>query len=154
VKRLFAPVIVVAGLTLAACGGSDGGTSGAQSEAAQQTIDAAKDAGFDLNEGCVNDIAGQLSDDDAQAIVDAGPDGDPDVSTEGSALANQLASCLSQEDLLDEFIIGMKADGQAFDEACVRENLKNFDLRALAAQGNNAAPTDELLAALFECFDN
>ena len=56
--------------------------------------------------------------------------------------------------LLDEFIIGMKADGQAFDEACVRENLKNFDLRALAAQGNNAAPTDELLAALFECFDN
>jgi hypothetical protein len=154
VKRLFAPVIVVAGLTLAACGGSDGGTSGAQSEAAQQTIDAAKTAGFDLNEGCVNDIASQLSDDDAQAIVDAGPDGDPDVSTEGSALANQLAGCLSQEDLLDEFIIGMKADGQAFDEACVRENLKNFDLRALAAQGNNAAPTDELLAALFECFDN
>jgi hypothetical protein len=154
VKRLFAPVIVVAGLTLAACGGSDGGTSGAQSEAAQQTIDAAKDAGFDLNKGCVNDIASQLSDDDAQAIVDAGPDGDPDVSTEGSALANQLASCLSQEDLLDEFIIGMKADGQAFDEACVRENLKDFDLRALAAQGNNAAPTDELLAALFECFDN
>jgi hypothetical protein len=154
VKGPFAPVIVVAGLTLAACGGSDGGTSGVQSQAAKQTIDAAKDAGFDLNEACVNDIAGQLSDEDAQAIVDAGPDGDPDVSSEGSALASQLASCLSQEDLLDEFIAGMKADGQAFDEACVRENLKDFDLGALAAQGENATPSDELLAALFECFDN
>ena len=153
-KWPLAPVIAIAGLVLAACGSSDSGNSGVQSEAAQQTIDAAKDAGFDLDEACVNDIASQLSNDDAQAVVDAGPNGNPDVSAEGAALASQLASCLSQEDLLDELITGMEADGQAFDEACVRENLKDFDLGALAAQGENVAPTDEMVAALSECFDN
>ena len=153
-KRTLGPIIVVAGLALAACGGSDGEASGAQAEAAQQTIDAARASGLDLDEACVNGIAGQLSDEDAEAIVAAGPTGDPDVSAEGSALASQLASCLSEDALLDEFITGMEADGQVFDEACVRENLKDFDLGALAAQGENATPSDELLAALFECFDN
>ena len=152
--RSLASTIVIAGLTLAACGSSDSSSSGVQADAAQQTIEAAKDAGFDLDHACVNDITEQLSDDDAQAIVDAGPGGEPDVSAEGSALANQLVNCISQEALLDEFVAGMVADGQAFDEECVRENLKEFDLAALAAQGANATPSNEMAAALFECFDN
>lgn len=137
-----------------ACGGSDGGSGEAQAEVAQQTIGAAEDAGFALDEGCVNDITSQLSDDDADAIVAAGPIGDPDVSDEGSALARQLATCLGQEALLDQFIIGMQAEGQPFDESCVRENLKGFDLGALAAQGENADVPNEMVAALIECFDN
>lgn len=157
VKRSFAPIIAVGALALTACGSSDSGSSESgdvQSQAAQQTIDAAKEAGFDLDEGCVNAIADQLSDDDAQAIVDAGPDSAPDVSPAGSALADQLGGCLGQDALLDEFIIGMRADGQAFDEACVRENLEEFDLSSIAAQGENAAPTNELFAALVDCFPN
>jgi len=158
VKRSFAPVIAIAGLVLAACGSSDsgssdGGSSDVQAAAAQQTIDAATEAGFDLDEGCVNAITGQLSDDDAQAIVDAGPD-DPDVSPAGSALAGQLGGCLGQGALLDAFIDALTADGQEFDEACVRENLEDFDLSALAAQGDSAAPTNELFAALVDCFPN
>lgn len=149
-------MVVAVGLLVAACGGGDGGgdSSGAQAQAAQQTIDAAKEAGFDLDEGCVNDIASQLSDDDAQAIIDAGPDDDPDISAAGSALAGQLGGCLGQDDLLDEFIDGMKADGEEFDEACVRENLQDFDLASIAAQGENAEPTRELFAALVDCFPN
>ena len=153
-KGLFAPIIAIAGLALAACGSSDNEASGAQAQAAQQTIDAAKDAGFDLDEGCVNDIASQLSDEDAEAIVAAGRAGDPDVSAEGSALASQLVNCISQEALLEEFIAGMKADGQPFDDACMRETLKKFDLAALAAQGANATPSNEMATAIAECFDN
>ena len=152
--KSLTPIIMIAALALAGCGGSDGGASDAQAQVAQQTIDAASEAGFDLDEGCVNNIVTELSDDDAQAIVDAGPLGDPDVSAEGSALAGQLVNCISQEALLDEFIVGLEAEGQAFDEACVRENLKDFDLAELAAQGANATPSSEMVAALFECFDN
>jgi len=157
VNRSFAPVIAIAGLVLAACGSTDsgsgdGGSGDVQAAAAQQTIDAATEAGFDLDESCVNAITGQLSDDDAQAIVDAGPDGDPDVSPAGLALAGQLGGCLGQGALLDEFIDALTADGQEFDEACVRENLEDFDLGSLAAQGDSAAQTNELFAALADCF--
>ena len=153
-NKSFTLIIAIAGLALAACGSSDGGAGGAQAEAAQQTIDAASEAGFELDEACVNDITEQLSEDDAQAIVDAGPAGNPAVSAEGSALASRLAGCLSQEALLDEFIAGMEADGQVFDEACVRENLAEFDLGELATQGDNATASNEMVAAVFECFDN
>lgn len=141
---------------VAACSGGSNSSdsSGAQAQAAQKTIDAAKEEGFDLDEGCVNDIASQLSDDDAQAIVDAGPGDDPDVSADGSALAGQLGGCLGQGVLVDEFINGMLADGQVFDETCVRENLQDFDLASIAAQGENAEPTRELFAALVDCFPN
>jgi hypothetical protein len=152
VKRAVVSTVLVAGLAVTACASSDSASGDLQSAAAQQTIDAAKEAGFDLDEGCVNAIADQLSDDDAQAIVDAGPDGDPDVSPEGSALAGQLGGCLGQAALLEEFISGMKADGQEFDEACVRDNLEDFDLASIATQGENAAPTSELFAALVDCF--
>ncbi|RLE25204.1 MAG: hypothetical protein DRJ50_03385 [Actinobacteria bacterium] len=153
-RKSVVPILAIAGLALAACGGSDGESSGLQAEAAQQTIDAAKDAGFALDENCVNDITSQLSNDDAEAIVAAGPTGIPEVSDEGSALAQQLATCLGQEALLDQFIIGMRAEGQAFDEGCVREKLKEFDLGTLAAQGENADIPNEMVAALIECFDN
>lgn len=149
-KKSIGATIAVAALVLSACG-SDGGSSagGVQGEAADAAMALAADEDFDLDESCVNDIANQLSDEDAQAIVDSGGD-DADLSPEGEALSLQLLNCVDGDALIDEFIAGMTADGQEVDEECVRENLEGFDLAELAATGE---PSNDLITALIECFD-
>jgi len=138
-------------LLLAACGGDDG-AGGAQGQAADAAMAAAAQEGFELDEGCVNDIAAQLSDEDAQAIVDAGPNGDADISAEGEALSLELLGCVDASALVDQFIEGMAESGQDFDEACVRERLEDFDIGSLVAEGGEAPPTD-LVQAMIECID-
>lgn len=144
--------LAIGGLLLAACGGDDGGAGGAQGQAADAAMVAAAQEGFTLDEGCVNDIAAQLSDEDAQAIVDAGPDGDADISAEGEALSLELLSCVDSSALVDQFIEGMSESGEDFDEACVRERLEDFDIAELVAEGGEAPPTD-LVQAMIECID-
>ena len=75
--------IAIAALALTACGGSGGN----QGEVADLLVESASDEGIELDEGCVEDVAGKLSDDDAQRIIDAGSDGDAVLSAEGEALA-------------------------------------------------------------------
>ena len=149
-KKSFGATIAIAALTLAACG-SDGGSgaSGVQGEAADAAMALAADEDFELDESCVNDLASQLSDEDAQKIVDSGG-GDADLSPEGEELSDQLLGCVDNDALIDQFIVGMTASGQEVDEECVRENLEGFDLAEVAASGE---PSNEMVAALIECFD-
>jgi hypothetical protein len=97
--------IVVASATvlaLAACGGDDDGGSGVQGEVADMMIDAMNESfseegieGIDLDEDCVRDAVGQLSDDDAQKILDAGPDNEPEgLSDEADEAAQALIDCV------------------------------------------------------------
>lgn len=131
-------------------GASGGGVAGDRGEAARLAIEAAAADGLELDEACVDELAAQLTDDDARAMVDAGIDGDPALSAEGEALTAQLLTCVDQEALVDLFVDGLEQSGEAFDEACVRENLAEADLgRAL---DEDEAPRD-LLSAVVDCVD-
>jgi len=149
-KKSIGATIAVVALTFAACGSDDGDSaSGVQGEAADAALAVAAEEDFELDEACVNDIASQLSDEDAQAIIDSGGD-DADLSPEGEALSLDLLSCLDNDALVDQFIAGMTAEGQEVDEDCVRKNLEDFDLTEVVA---SAEPSSEMVAALIECFE-
>lgn len=117
--RLFG-TIAIAALALTSCGGGDdggsdgGGGGGAQDQVADMMIDVLNEAseieGVDMtvDEGCIRDKAGQLSDADAQAIVDAGPEGDPEVSDAADAIADTMIECVD----LGDFDLGeLDSDG-------------------------------------------
>ena len=102
-KRILAAT-AAATLLLAACGGDDdSGGDSPQDQVADMMIDALN-AEFEseelqgvasLDEDCVRDAAGELSDDDAQKIIDAGPDGDPEgLSTSAEEAAASLLECV------------------------------------------------------------
>lgn len=172
----FLSMLVVGALALAACGDGDAaddapddaagdpaGTSagsvdetsggeagGVRGEAARLAIEAAAVEGLELDAACVDELAAQLTDDDARALVDAGIDGDPALSAEGEALTAQLLTCVDEEALVDLFVDGLEQSGEAFDEACVRENLDAVDLSA--ALGEDETPRD-LLSAVVGCVD-
>ena len=114
-------------------GDADSGAGSDQEQAADAAIAAAKAEGIELDEDCVNELAGQLSDEDAKAIVAAGTDGDADVSAEGEAIGTQLIGCADNDQIIDLFITQMEASGQDFDEDCVRDNMKDLDLAELTA---------------------
>ena len=125
---------------------------GVQGEAAEAFIAAAADSGITPDEDCVHDLAAQLSDEDAQAIVDSQPDGSPELSAEGTALTAQLPSCVSNDDLLEAYITQLKATGQTFDEECVRDGLEGVDFGALASAEDGDAATQEAIAKVMPCF--
>jgi hypothetical protein len=152
-KKSIVASLAVGVLVLAACGSDSGGSSGPQGEAADAAIAAASEEGMTLDEECVNDVASQLSDEDAEAIVAAGPDGDPDVSDEGTAIGAQLLGCADSSDIADAFIEEIKASGQEFDEACVREGLDDLDLSTLAGDAQSGEAPEELIKAVFDCFE-
>lgn len=97
-------------LVLAACGGDDddGGGGSPQDQVADlllTELEGEELEGVTVDEDCVRDVTGQLSDEDAEAIVEAGPDGDPDVSVSGEEIGFQILECvdidLSEIDLDD-----------------------------------------------------
>lgn len=146
--------LAVGVLVLAACGSDSGSSSGGpQGEAADAAIAAASEEGMELDEECVNDLASQLSDEDAEAIVAAGPDGDPEISDEGTAIGVQLMTCADSSEIADAFIEEMKASGQEFDEECVREGLDGLDLSTLAGDAQTGEAPEELISAVFDCFE-
>jgi hypothetical protein len=151
-KKSIVACVTAGVLVFAACGSDSDGASGAQAEVADAAIEAAGEEGIALDEECVNDLASQLSDEDAEAIAAAGPDGDPEISDEGAAIGVQLMSCADKDEIVDAFIAQMETSGQDFDEACVREGLEDVDLTELAANPEGGAP-EELVTALFECFE-
>lgn len=99
-KRILAAA-AAATLLLSACGGGGGDV---QNEVADIYIKAMGDLAdeldveLDINEGCVRDLTAQLSDDDAQKLVDAGIDGDPEgLSAEADELGEQLfEDCITE----------------------------------------------------------
>ncbi len=95
--------VAAATLALAACGGGDDGGSGgsAQSQVADMMLTAldedlaAEGLSSDIiDRDCVRDAIGELSDDDAEKIVEAGPDGNPDVSADAEDIADSMFECV------------------------------------------------------------
>lgn len=97
--------LLVAAMALTACGGDDDGGGGGGGSPQDQVADLMLDElrgtmeqegleGVEIDEECVRDAVAKLSDDDAQAIVDAGPDGDPDISVDATEFAASMTSCI------------------------------------------------------------
>ena len=75
--------------------GDDNGGGSAQDQLAAMIIESLDATGYDFDEDCISDKTHQLSDEDAEAIVAAGPTGDPDVSDEADAIGGTLADCVT-----------------------------------------------------------
>jgi hypothetical protein len=117
--------IAIAALLLTACGGSGAD----QGEVADMLMDAAEEEDFDLDRDCVEDVAGKLSDDDAKRIVDAGPEGDAQLSAEGEALANEIFDCVDTDALVDSMIAPILEDlgEDNVDVDCIKEAFRDID---------------------------
>jgi hypothetical protein len=143
-------IVAVAALTaFTACSDDDSSSiSGPQADAAQAAIGSAAEGGVTLDEDCVNDVAAQLSDEDAEL---AAADGDAELSPEGEALTVQLIACADTDELIDSIIGALSDGGAPFDEACAREALADIDLTVLAAASGDEPPA-EFVDALTPCF--
>jgi hypothetical protein len=171
-KRTLVLGVAVIGLALTGCGSDDGSgtddsvpvteaeaededaTSGdlsdAQAAAAAIAISDAEEGGVALDAACVDDIAGQLSEEDAEKI--AAEDGTP-LSAAGEALGAELLRCAPDEALVDLFIAGLAEGGEQVDEQCAREQLEGVDIvdLVIATQAGGSPPID-VVEALIECF--
>ena len=137
-KKTLAIGVAIVGLVLTGCG-SDGGSdlSGPQAAAAAATLEQAESGGMALDEECVNDLASQLSDEDAEKIA---AEDDADLSPEGEALGMELLGCADQEALIDLFIAGMAGSGDNIDEDCARDKLQDVDIAELVASSEDGDP--------------
>lgn len=117
--RIRPVTLLVTATVLAACGGGSGGDQG---EVADLFIQAADEEGFELDRECVETAAAKLSDDDARKILDAGIDGDPDVSDDANAVADEMADCLPIDSLIDSLLEEF-GDDDTVDTACLRDEL-------------------------------
>ena len=154
--RKSSAIAAILVLGLAACGSDGDGGSGLtddQAAAASSAIEEAEAGGVELDEDCVNEVAAQLSDEDAAKVVAAGPGEDADLSPEGEALGLELLGCADEDALIDLFIAGMNESGETFDEDCAREKLEGLDVADLAAATQGGDPPEELISALIECVD-
>lgn len=70
-----------------------GGTP--QEQVLAQTITQLTGLGFEFDEDCLAEQIEQLSDEDAQKIVDAGDGGSPDVSPAAEAIGSALEGCVT-----------------------------------------------------------
>jgi hypothetical protein len=146
-SRCFAAVSVAA-LVLAACGGDDDGGSGPQSEVADMVIEDMKAEGFVVDEDCVRDAVGELSDDDAQALVDAGPEGDAgDLGADAAEAAAEVAGCIDADEMIDAVVDDMVAEmgEENVDADCIKEALEGVDLATV--DGSDPA----VMTAVLDC---
>ena len=124
-------------------------------------------AGMTVDEQCVRDAVGKLSDDDLRAIVAAGMDGDPTVSAEADAIGASLIECVTDfgneldtsgtgsipggiamtDALIDLFVQQIEASGLQADRACIEQALAGIDVARLADVMNDT----ELMATLSAC---
>jgi hypothetical protein len=95
----------------------------------------------------VRDKAAQLSDDDAQAILDAEGDEDPDLSPEGMALTAELLSCADADAIKDQLVEQLP---EGVDADCVRDALEGVDLDDFVSGGE---PPSEFVNAMTECVE-
>jgi hypothetical protein len=124
-------------------------------------------AGMTIDEQCVRDAVGKLSDDDLRAIVAAGENGDPTVSAEADAIGESLVECVTDfgdeldtsgtgpipdgiamtDALIDVFVQQIEATGMQADRPCVEQALEGVDVAQLADVMNNS----ELMTTLSAC---
>ncbi len=129
-QQLFS-TLTVAAVVVSACGGSGGGKQG---EVADMFIDLASDEGVELDRGCVEDAAARLSDDDAKAIVDAGTDGDADLSPEADAVGDSIFNCVDVGSYVD-LMVEQFSDDDSVDAECLREKLSEMTTAAEIEEG-------------------
>lgn len=98
-------------MTMACSSDDSGGGSDPQSQVAEQTITQLTDGGATVDEACIRDLAAQLSDDDANAILATDVGDDADVSAEGEELGQKIFDCVSIDGLdLDDMTDDMTDD--------------------------------------------
>ena len=114
-------------LLVAACGDDDDDRRRRRARTTPPTssFEQMKDGDVDPDEECVHTAFADMSDDDAQRIVDAGSDETPDLSPEAMAIVTEATtSCASSEDLLDSIIESLP---EGIDGDCVRDRLEDAD---------------------------
>lgn len=127
-------------------------------------------SGFDgmtVDEQCVRDAVGKLSDDDLRAIVQAGEEGDPQVSAEADEIGTSLVECVTDfgddidtsgdgsvpsgiemtDALVDVFVEQLEASGVQADRPCIEQALQGIEVAELTDVMNNA----ELMSAITAC---
>lgn len=119
--KLFSTLAVTA-FVATACGGGGGGQQG---EVADLFIELASDEGIELDRGCVEDAAEGLSDDDAEKIIEAGTEGDPEVSPEADEIGNEMFSCVDAGSYIDS-IVSQFEDDDSVDADCLRAELEGL----------------------------
>jgi hypothetical protein len=146
--RKITGLLAASVLFVAACGDDDDDTAGGvQNDAADELVQQMEDEDIDADESCVREAFADMSDEDAQKIVDAGSDETPDLSPEGLAIATQATtSCVSGEDLLDSFIESLPEN---VDGDCVRETLEGVDFDFSELMAGNLPP--EVEQAMDDC---
>lgn len=119
--------LAVAGLLVSACGSSG---SGAQDEVADMFVEGMAEEDITIDPDCAKEEASKLSDDDAQKIVDAGVDGDPDVSVDADEFAAGMARCLDTDSLVDSMIDDLtnQFGDDNVDADCLKDALRGLDL--------------------------
>ena len=134
-------------LLVAACGGDDDDSAGGvQNDAADEFIQQMKDGDVNPDEECVRTAFADMSDDDAQRIVDAGNDETPDLSPEAMAIVTEAtASCASSEDLLNSIIESLP---EGIDGECVRDKLSGMDFGDVVSSGTMPPEVEQ---AMTEC---
>lgn len=120
-RTRFLAIITASTLALSACGGG-----GSQGEVADLFIEVAEGEGLVLDRGCVESAAERLTDDDAQAIVDAGIDGEPDLGEDAQAVGADIIKCVSIDSYIDNIVAGFEEDA-SFDGECFRDEITGLD---------------------------
>jgi hypothetical protein len=91
-KHILAAATVA--VLLAACGSDGGGSSDdPQGEVADIVIEAANDAGASPDAECIREAAARIDTEQAELIVDAGLDGEPDISAETGEILAEMLLC-------------------------------------------------------------
>ena len=151
--RFVAPIalLVLAGACNSDDGNDDAGEPGDaggseltedQQTAADQLLAIGEDEGLPFDVDCVEQQAAKLSDEDAAAIVAAGPDGDVELSADGDAVTRGLYDCIDNELLVDRFIDEMQTSGADVDEQCMRDALEGVNLAAMFAESDGGGETE------------
>ncbi len=120
-KKLFSTLAATA-VVVSACGGG----GGKQGEVADMFIELAADGGLELDDDCVEGRRrSKLSDDDAETIVEAGTDGDPDVSPEAEAIGDEIFNCVDASSFVDSIVAEFE-DDDSIDVDCLRDELEGL----------------------------
>ena len=115
-------VTIIAALALAACSSDDdGGGSSPQDEAAVLFVDAMGEDDIAVDLDCAKEAASGMSDEDAQALVDAGVDAEAEPSPGGNEFLAKATSCIDVDSLVALF------GEELLDGDCLEEVLKDVD---------------------------
>lgn len=132
-------------------GASDGGVnSDAEGEPAevgveqQRVVDlllsGAGDSGIELDEVCINENIGRLSDDDAKALADAGVGGEADISDEAAAIGETVFSeCVDAASYADAQVDAIGQIDETIDLECFRDALDGLTVDEIDEQIFDAA---------------